>query len=83
MKPSLEYDFDLRLDENEDGHDLNIRIDQDGITISDIPYKGDGTIQNKGTGYVQIRHDRLEAIIEAIRNYQAAAKAVGVEITND
>jgi len=73
MKPSLEYDFDLRLDENEDGHDLNIRIDQDGITISDI----------KGTGYVQIRHDRLEAIIEAIRNYQAAAKAVGVEITND
>lgn len=81
--PSLQYDFDLRLDEDQDGHELNIVVEADGITIRDIPYKGDGTLEAKSTGYVNIRHDQMDAIVHAIENFKAAAKTVGVEITND
>lgn len=77
MTASLQYDFDLRPD---DGNDLHVTIEKDGITIRDVPYRDDGTTASHGTGYVTIRHNQMEAIMHAVENFKTAAKTLVVEI---
>lgn len=67
MTESIEYNFEMRPVDGEDGNDLNISIDLNGITISN-----DKGFRLSEIAYIVLTHEQFLELAQKVKMFDSA-----------